>query len=203
MVWDVATAVAWRMDPDRYLLPDIGKDPNTTAVIERVFVERAEKVETPPRLRKSLDLLRQQFPEAIRGMMLYIVQEHIFAALSSDVVESVQHPERVPFLIIGESAPHESVLVDIDQMLIEYQDAPKKIANWNRYREEAIKKVIRNSVTPRFDNLDVKLEEVSEKLDKEFNNVNKRLDGSASAEQLDKRFNEVIEQIGKLKPPQR
>jgi hypothetical protein len=200
MVWDVATAVAWRMDPDRYLLPDIGKDPDTTAVIESVFVERAEKVETPPRLRKSLDLLREKFPDAIRGMMLHIVQEHIFAALSSDVAESVQHPDRTPFLIIGEDAPSDAVLVDIDKMLVEYQNAPNKVANWNRNREQAIKKVIRNSVTPRFDNLDVKLEEVSEKLDKEFNNVNKRLDGSASAEQLDRRFDEVLEQIRKLKP---
>ncbi len=201
MVWDVATAVAWRMDPDRRLLPDISKDPNTTADIERVFVVRAEKVETPPRLRKSLNLLRQQFPEAFRGVILDIVQEHIFAALSLDVAENVQHPDRIPFLIIGEDAPRESVLVDIDRMLAEYQDAPKKIANWNRNREEAIKKVIRNSITPRFDNLDVKLEDVSKKLDKGFENVSNRFDEAASsAEKLNKR---ILEQIGKLKPPQR
>ncbi len=193
MVWDVATAVAWRMDPDRRLVSEFVKDRDINTAVEGVFVEKAETIRTPPRLQKYVEELRSRFPGAITEIMEFIVTEHIYAALNSDVSEAIQDPGRAPFLIIGKDRSRESILIDIDVMLAEYRNAPTQVANRRRQGEEAIKQIIRNSVTPRFDRVEVRLEEVSRKLDEGFNRA---------ASRLDQRFGELMEEIRKPKPPQ-
>lgn len=204
-VWDVATAVAWRIDPDRKLVSEFVKDPNINTDVERVFVEHVDTIGTPPRLRKQIEGLRSRFPDAITEIMRFIVAEHIYAALNSDIADAVQNPDRAPFLVIGESPSEASIYVDIDAMLKEYHEASTQIANWKRQEEEVIKHVVRNSVTPRFDKVDVRLEDISRKLDAGFNATASAFNATASASDIkgvNQRLDQLIEEIRKSKPPQ-
>jgi len=200
MVWDVATAVAWRIDPDRRLASEFVKDMDINTAVERVYVEKAEAIRTPPRLQKNIAELRSLFPGVIAEIMQFVVVEHIYAALNSDISEAVQDPERAPFLIIGESESKESIFVDIDAMLKEYHEAVTHIADWQRQEEDIIKQVIRNSVTPRFDKVEVKLEEISRKLDFSAS-ASDMSDLKDRFSDVNRRFDDVIEEIRKSRPP--
>lgn len=200
MVWDVATAVAWRIDPDSKLVSEFVKDPHINTGVERVFVENADSIRTPPRLQNLVEGLRSRFPDAITEIMRFIVAEHIYAAVNSDIADAVQDPEQAPFLMIGDSWSKEAIYVDINAMLKEYQDATKQIANRKRQEEEAIKHVVRNSITPRFDKVEVNFEDISRKLDAGFNASASDMKDRFS--DMNRRFDQLIEEIRKPKPPQ-
>jgi hypothetical protein len=207
MVWDVATAVAWRIDPDRKLASKFVSDPHAQADVERVFVENADSIRTPPQLRNLVAELQKQFPEAITEIMQFIVAEHIYAAVNLRIAEALQDPERAPFLIIGKSA--EAVYVDIDAMLTEYHDVTAKFFQFQRQQEESIKHVFRNSITPRFDKLELKLEQIGRKAEAISLKIDEGFSAAASAtdmnnrfSDMNRRFDQVVEEIRKSKPPQ-
>ncbi|MBV6520787.1 MAG: hypothetical protein MNPFHGCM_00905 [Gemmatimonadaceae bacterium] len=187
MVSDLATAVAWRLDPDRP--PRVPNDPRAREAIARVFVTNVARMEMPPRLSRQVEPLREAFPTAVSDLLGFIALEHIYAAVHSEMAASIQHPGRAPFLIIDDTPQPDAILVDIGAMIAEYREALRGLG-WERMTEDAIKKIIGNSITPRFDGVDVRLEEISRKLDAGFK-------ATASNQQ----FEELIAEIRKLQPP--
>jgi hypothetical protein len=198
-VGDVAVAVAWRLDPVRQMVSDRLNDPRAREVVDRVFIDSGEAVIFPPRLARQLATADAVLPEERSGARLrrYLVEQHILAALSSDVASAVQNPERPPFVIVSNDGPADAVYVDIRQMLGEYEQAGKWFADFQRTQQEEMRMVIRNSVTPRFDGIDLKLEEMSAKLDATFKEVTAIREVAPRFDSLDAQLKTILARLDK------
>lgn len=205
MLWDVATAVAWRLDPDRAELGEFITDEYLNMHIESVYISNWRYVYLPPRVQIYMDELRANFPGEDVALLPSIVGEHIFAAINPDIANAIQNPESTPRLVFPEESEPDAVFVDIDAILREYEKVYEQAVGWRRNREGAIKKVVRNSILPRFDKLEIKFESVSRKLDAGFANASqdrdnrfdelgRRLDVLAD---MEKRLEELTEEMKK------
>ncbi len=185
----VAQAIAWRLHPLRPTLYSEKYDKNIgEEFIDKVYVINSAKAIFTTRLEALFEDLSLTDEEAVPPLKALVMEENIVVMLDTKLLQ--RRDELLNILPFGKKEPLENpIFVDIDTILAEYREIAPTEEIWMLGREDTIRNIIKNSLTPRFDRMETKLEKLDKNMTRGFDEATKER-GEATKER-----NEIKEEL--------